>query len=396
MLPPHARARLRLRAGFPPKSAAPRPPGGSGWRRAWLLLSSLGWAPAALACAPASPPVAATGPGPEPAPPKCEAIDVARGEQAFVRAKPFLEHLKHEEHPKIEVFEQGVRDLEEAARNGHLEGQLRFGSIVFGFAFTDHAPEPADQKDYVRAFTFLRIAALRGHARVLSSFPGLDAKRLADLKLSEPLDTIPRGWLEQAFAKADAWMACAPAAAKTRYQAPPPEPEAPKLVKSDSGWTRAGDAEGPLLRVTERHDGGAAAKPPVTTAWLGALPAVHACYAEWLRRDPQATATLVVSVKLPPGHVDVAGAPDNALMSCSRSAFAAVKLPSDAERTARLEIALYPRALSAQELGDARDGAKVERWEADGSCWMIVSHPCAPNKMCMADTRVRVRCAAPE
>jgi len=28
MLPPHARARLRLRAGFPPKSAAPRPQGG--------------------------------------------------------------------------------------------------------------------------------------------------------------------------------------------------------------------------------------------------------------------------------------------------------------------------------------------------------------------------------
>lgn len=351
----------------------------------------------AAACTPAAPPPARP-PGAEPSPaaPKCAAVDVARGEAAFARAKAFLEHLKHEEHPKIEVFEQGVRDLEEAAEHGQLEGQFRFGTVVFGFAFTDHAPEPTDEKDYVRAFTFLRVAALRGHARVLSSFPGLGAKSMASLKLEEPLDTLPRAWLEKAFARADAWMACAPAAAKTRYVAPPPEPEKPVLVKSDSGWTRAGDAEGPLLRVVEYHDGGAALAPPITSAWLGALPALHACYAEWLRRDPQATATLVVSTQLPAGKLEITGASDNALMNCSRAAFASVKLPADAERTARLEIALYPRALSAQELGDGRDDAKIERWEADGSCWMIVTHPCAPNKMCMAPTRQRVRCKSAE
>jgi len=162
------------------------------------ILSALGTALLFTpACTPAAPPPARA-PGAEPAPAaaKCAAIDVARGEAAFARARPFLEHLKHEEHPKIEVFEQGVRDLEEAAEHGQLEGQFRFGTVVFGFAFTDHAPEPADEKDYVRAFTFLRIAALRGHARVLSSFPGLDAKSVASLKLEEPLDTLPRAWLE--------------------------------------------------------------------------------------------------------------------------------------------------------------------------------------------------------
>ena len=74
------------------------------------------------ACAGAPAPEAKPVPEAKPAA-KCEAVDVARGEQAFERAKPFLEHLRHEEHPKIEIFTQGVKDLEEAARHGSLEGQ---------------------------------------------------------------------------------------------------------------------------------------------------------------------------------------------------------------------------------------------------------------------------------
>lgn len=350
---------------------------------------------ALVACAGAAPPPAPKPEPDKPAAPKCDSIDVARGEAALERAKPFLEHLRHEEHPKIEIFEQGVRDLEEAAQHGSLEGQHRFGSVVFGFAFTDHAPEPADEKDYVRAFTFLRVAALRGHARVLASFPGLDGKNLAALRLDEPLDSIPKAWLAQAFERADAWWACAPQAAKSRYVAPPPEPAKPKLDKTDSGWTSVGDPEGPMLRVTDTQDVGPALEPPLTTRWLAALPALHACYSEWLRREPGATATLTVSVKLPGPSLEVRGAPDNALKNCARSAFAAVKLPVDAERAARFEVALYPRALSAPELPEARDDAKLQRWEADGSCWMIVSHPCAPNKMCMAPSRERVRCTQP-
>jgi hypothetical protein len=348
-----------------------------------------------LGCATPPPRTPAIAPESPPAAPKCEAIDLARGAAAFERAQAFLEHLRHEEHPRTEVFEGGVRDLEEAAQHGSLEGQHRFGSVVFGFSFTDHAPEAADENDYVRAFTFMRIAALRGHARVLASFPGLDAKSLAGLRFEEPLDTLPRPWLAKAFERADAWMACAPPAAKSRYVAPPPEPEKPKLVASDSGWTRAGDLEGPLLRVLGAHDVGNALTPPLATRLLGALPALHACYAEWLRREAQATARLTAVIKLPAGSVEIEGASDDSLKQCARQAFAALKLPTDAERGARLEVGLYPRALSAPELREASDDGAVDRWEADGSCWMIVVHPCAPNKMCMAPTRVRVRCKPP-
>lgn len=357
------------------------------WRRGAMLLL-LG----ATACAGAPPPEPKPEPPGKPAAPKCEPVEVARGRAAFERAKPFLEHIKHEEHPKRELFDAGVRDLEEAARHGQLEGQYHFANITFGFSFTDHAPGPADEKDYVAAFTFYRVAALRGHPKVLASFPGIDGKSTASLRWDEPLDAIPKDWLKTAFERAERWWACAPDAAKTRWVAPPPEPEKPVLDKSDSGWTKKGDPEGPMLRVTDTQDVGPGLEPPIATRLLAALPELHVCYAEWLRREPGATAALTVKLFLAKGSVEVSGASDNAIKSCARSAFAAVKLPNDAERNARFEVALYPRALSAPALPDARDGAKFDRWEADGSCWMLVTYPCAPNKMCMAPSRERVRC----
>jgi hypothetical protein len=343
----------------------------------------------ACAAAPPPGPTAAQDPGPEPA--RCEPIDVARGERAFGRAETFLEYLRQEEHPERAVFERGLRDLEEAAAHGSLEGQHRFGSVVFGFAFTDHAPEPRDEADYVRAFAFLRVAARRGHPRVLESFPGLDGAAPEALRWEEPLTHIPRPWLERAFARADAWWACAPDAAKTPWVAPPAPPRT-ELRASDMGWVSTRDPEGPLLRVTDADDGGEPLAPPLTTRWLAALPDLHGCYAEWLRRDSGVTTSLTFAVTLPGGGLELRGAADAAFLACARTAAARVVLPTDASRRARLAVAFFPRALSAPGLPSVPDGANVQRWEADASCWTIVKHPCAPNKMCMAPTRERVRC----
>lgn len=328
---------------------------------------------------------------PDAAAPHCRPVDVARADAAFERARAFLELIRKEEHPPSDLFERGVRDLLEAAENGNLEGQYRYANVVFGFLFTDHAPEPADEADYVRAFKFYRVAALRGHPTPLKSFPGIDQKTAAAMALEEPLASIPKAWLDRAFEQADAWLLCAPAAARTRFvpAAPPPDT---RLQSGDSGWTRSGDPEGPLLRVTAEQTAGASVAPPVTTRWLAALPQLHACYLEWLAREAGSGGTLTLRVDLPEPAIVITGAGDDAMKDCAKRAFSAVTLPKDVTTSARLELALFPRALSAPALPEAEADEHVDRWEVDGSCWRTLTYPCAPNKRCMAPSRERVRC----
>jgi hypothetical protein len=324
--------------------------------------------------------------------PACEPVDAARGQKAFERAQAFLDSLRTDEHPTLEAFNRGVGDLEEAAKNGSLEGQFRFGNTLVGFLFTDHAPEPADERDYVRGLTFLRVAALRGHPAVLRSYAGLEAPKLAGVRFETPLEAVPREWIAQAFERADRWMSCAPAAAKAPYVAPPAPKPRTLLDQTDSGYTLRGDPEGPLLRVGDVDETGAPSTPSVAADLLGALPELYDCYAAALGRDPDASAELTIELGLPEKKISVTGASDADLLSCVKSAALALKLPGDAERKLRLELGAYPRALSAPALGDAGDRSEVEHRELDGSCWIIETHPCAPHKMCMAPTRVRVRC----
>jgi len=287
-------------------------------------------------------------------------------------------------------LERGVQDLREAAENGSLEGQYRYGSVVFGFAYTDHAPEARDEARYVSAFTFLRIAAVRGHARVLESLPGLQGPSAAALT-GEPFDAIPKPWLERAFRDADAWLGCAPAEAKSRYEAPP-KPPPTVLDKSSSGWVKRGDPEGPLLRAVAATDGGPPLTPPATTQLLALLPGLYDCYAAWLSRLEGATTTLSFDVDLANAKLIVSGAGDPELRSCAREAAASVALPADDKRFAHLEVSLFPRALSAPELPEMRDADPLERWDADGSCWQTFTPPCAPKKECLPPSRIRVRC----
>ena len=140
---------------------------------------------------------------------RCYAVDLPRGEAAWQRAAPFLELLGHEEHPQKDAWDGGMRDLQEAAIEGQLEGQYRYGITLFGFLYTDHAPEPRDRDSYVRALTYLRIAALRGHERAGRSLPGIGMPKLGKSTVLEaPLDSLPRQWVSDAFHAADFWMSC--------------------------------------------------------------------------------------------------------------------------------------------------------------------------------------------
>lgn len=140
---------------------------------------------------------------------RCYEVDLPRGEGAWNAAQPFLELVAREEHPRTEDWEAGMRTLEEAAHHGHLEGQYRFGILLFGQLFTDHAPEPGERDSYVSALFFVRIAALRGHARAASSLPGIALRKLeSGTALEEPLSSLPRDWVADAFRSADFWMEC--------------------------------------------------------------------------------------------------------------------------------------------------------------------------------------------
>jgi hypothetical protein len=296
-----------------------------------------------------------------------------------VRGLKFAEHLKVEEHPKAEVWEAGMHDLRTAAQHGEVEGQYQFGITQFGFLFTDHAPEPADEKVYVDAIAFVRVAALRGHVRAKQALPGIAEVPLPD-KFQQPLDAIPRRWLEAADKQASQWLECAPPELRTM----PPSPLVTVLEANDSGWTRRGDPEGPLVRVI------AGRRSSLTNQVVAMFPAVFDCYADFLKKsETKSHVALGLEIDAGSGAVKVKSGDDPELSSCiDRS----LPLAPDDVSAFRFAFELHPRALDAPPLPDA-EGETVERWEEDKSCWALERlPPCPKNKSCEGPRLIRVRC----
>lgn len=125
--------------------------------------------------------------------------------EAFAKGAAQLEASRDGEHYRVQPFEAGIDTLRIAAQNGHLEAQSLYGRTVFSTRFMAQAPRPEEREDYVSAIAFLRIASKAGEEQANGFLPGIEGEASA---VEEPLDTLPEGWVGEAFARADAWIDC--------------------------------------------------------------------------------------------------------------------------------------------------------------------------------------------
>jgi hypothetical protein len=336
---------------------------------------------ALAACAGTPPAPARPPPVDEPPTPKrvCPKLDPAAGIEALPRGLRFADHLRIEEHPKAEVWEAGMKDLRTAAENGEVEAQFRFGVTLFGFLFTDHAPQASDEKQYVDALAFVRIAALRGHDRAKKAIPHLADQPLPKELVEQPLSDVPRPWLDKAVKKAKDWLECAP----IELRSMPPAPLVTVLEANASGWTKRGDPEGPMLRLI------AGRRSSLTNQIVASFPAIYDCYADFLRRGESKTVALGFEIDKTNQAVKVQAGDDPTLSSCVDRV---LPMAPDEVSAFRFAIQLTPRALDAKDLPDA-GGETIERWEEDKSCWALEQlPPCPKNKSCAGPELIRVRC----
>lgn len=125
---------------------------------------------------------------------------------AFARGKAKVEESRDGEHLRSELFEHGVDVLEVAAKNGNLKAQSLYGRTLFGARFSKGAPTDEEKDDYVSALAFLRIAAKAGDEDAVGFLPGLLFE--PGQRPEVPLDSLPQGWVAEAFDAADAWIEC--------------------------------------------------------------------------------------------------------------------------------------------------------------------------------------------
>lgn len=129
--------------------------------------------------------------------------DVAN--EAYERGVALLEEARDGEHYRAEPFEQGLGALLTAAEQGHRGAQSLYGRRRFESLFMAQAPTEAERDDYVAALAFIRVAALRGDEDAAGYLPGIaDAPDPS----MPPYDSFAPEWIEQAVAKADAWIKC--------------------------------------------------------------------------------------------------------------------------------------------------------------------------------------------
>lgn len=141
-------------------------------------------------------------------------VELAVADDAYARGVSTLAESRDGEHYRTESFEEAIGALRTAAEGGHRGAQSLYGRTLFQVRFMNQGPTPPEQEDYVSAFAFMRVAALRGDPEMDGYLPGLtdDAPPVEQ----PPYDSIPPEWLTEAYERADAWMACHGEAAADR------------------------------------------------------------------------------------------------------------------------------------------------------------------------------------
>jgi hypothetical protein len=171
---------------------------------------------ASTADAPEPAPSESVAPAPEPEPepelgpePSAECTPLVEPEvaaEAFARGQAKIEESRDGEHFQSDLFQHGIDVLEVAAKNGNLEAQSLYGRMLFGARFSKGAPTDEEKDDYVSALAFLRIAAKAGDEDAVGYVPGLLLEPASPPEM--PLDSLPAGWVAEAFEMADAWIKC--------------------------------------------------------------------------------------------------------------------------------------------------------------------------------------------
>lgn len=131
--------------------------------------------------------------------------DATEASELHARGVERLEAAREGEHYRVEPFAEGMEALRRAAELGHHEAQSLYGRRSFESMFLVESPRPEEREAYVTALAYIRIAGRRGDPGAADYLPGL----LTEPDLTEPpFSEIPREWIREAIARADAWLSC--------------------------------------------------------------------------------------------------------------------------------------------------------------------------------------------
>jgi hypothetical protein len=148
----------------------------------------------------------AKGPEPEPA----AAVEVECPTRAGDGGVQVYEEARAaDKEPKEHEFNtKAFAPYKDAAERGHLGSQYEIGWRMFESLYMGDEATPDQRKEYVDALADIFGAGFRGYNTARDRFPGmaeiLDAEKLPD-ELEQPLDELPREWVEEAYALA---LAC--------------------------------------------------------------------------------------------------------------------------------------------------------------------------------------------
>jgi hypothetical protein len=139
--------------------------------------------------------------------------DADEAKAHFEQAEKLLAESRDGDHYLAGPLGKSMALFRSAAAKGHLEAQYRYGSVKFSDMFQSEAPTAKQEEDYVRALTYLRLAALRGHEKAKSYIEGIatltvDGAGKVSKPIPEPLNALPQPWLRRVIVESDALAGC--------------------------------------------------------------------------------------------------------------------------------------------------------------------------------------------
>jgi hypothetical protein len=163
----------------------------------------------ALGCGSAKSSSGAGEPQPEATPPsECPPLPTG-GQEAYDQAVALEIKGAEYSEERQKLAYQRVALYVQAAKAGHLDGQVEAGTRMFGRMYQADVPTGEQRADYVEALTYILIAAARAPDKdTLPSATEIAKTGEVPEVLEDPLSDVPREWIEEALKASRAWIAC--------------------------------------------------------------------------------------------------------------------------------------------------------------------------------------------